>query len=245
MFASTCLVAALLVGTAPAPETDDPVLAEVRARDAEIAEAHGRGDLAAYRAGLSSRYVYIDIGGKRVTADILAGRRKDDQRRVISSEASEEEAVRLSDTVVLLRGLERSVASYYGGLPRVGATRWSAVWVREDDGIWRLVADTATPVRDDDSLAFVHVPQPGAVLDALAGRWALALQPPMELLLAAEDGKLIGSLAGQRVRFTFRPASATHFVAEERPFELRIAPDGHALSFVTWGTATTATRVVD
>lgn len=243
MFETMTLIAALLGATAPAVE--DPVIAEVKARDSELAEAHGRGDLATYRAGLSSRYVYIDVGGKRVTPDILQKRRENDERRVVSSETTEEESIRLSDTVVLLRGLEHSVSTYYGGLPRTGSSRWSALWVREDDGIWRLVAETATPVRKDESLAFVHVPQPAATLDALAGRWTLALRPAMELRLRAEGGKLIGSLDGKSVRFTFSPASATHFFAEDRPFELRFAADGRSLDLVTWGNTTAATRVVE
>ena len=67
----------------------------------------------------------------------------------------------------------------------------------------------------------------------------------MDLILTAEDGTLIGTLAGQPARFTFRPASGTHFFADERPFELRFTPDGQSLSFVTWGTPIAATRVVE
>jgi len=242
---TSCLLTLLLVGVVHADPAEDPVVAAVQARDAEIADAHGRGDLATYRAGLSERYVYIDIAGKRVTAEMLAARRQDDQRRVVASESSEEEAVRLSDSVVLLRGLERSVASYYGGLPRVGASRWSAVWVREDDGIWRLVADTATPVRKDESLPFVVTAQSGKTLAPLAGRWLLALTPPLELVLQADNGNLRGILSGQTVHWTFQPASARHFIAKERPFELRFASDGQSLELVTWGTATAATRILE
>ena len=241
----SCLLTLLLVGVVHANPAEDPVVAAVQARDAEIADAHGRGDLATYRAGLSERYVYIDIGGKRITADMLAARRQDDQRRVVASESSEEEAVRLSDSVVLLRGLERSVASYYGGLPWVGASRWSALWVREDDGIWRLVADTATPVRKDDSLPFVVTAQSAETLAPLAGRWSLALTPPLELVLQADKGNLRGKLSGQTVHWTFQPASARHFIAKERPFELRFAGDGQSLELVTWGIATAATRIAD
>jgi len=241
----TGLIVALLFGASVAAETNDPVLAEVKTRDAELAAAHGRGDMATYRAGLSERYVYIDIAGKRVTVDTLAGRREDDLRRLVSSAESEEEAVRLADSVVLLRGLSHSVAAYYGGLPRVSTTRWSSLWVREGDGVWRLTADTATPVKSGKELPFVHVPQPDATLDHLIGRWTLSLEPSMDLLLTADDGNLIGTLAGQPARFTFRPASGTHFFADERPFELRFTPDGQSLSFVTWGTPIAATRVVE
>lgn len=243
MPATMSLMVALVATATPA--TEDPVLAEVRARDIEMAAAHGRGDLVAYRAGLSSRYVYIDVGGKRVTADQLLKRRENDERRVVSSTPSEDEAIRLSETVVLLRGREDSVATYYGGLPRVGASRWSALWVREDDGVWRVVAETATPVRASEHLPFVHTPQAPKVLDDLAGRWTLALQPPMHLTLRAEDGKLIGSLDGKTVRFNFLPASPTHFFADDRPFELRFAADGQALDMVTWGTVTKATRAAE
>jgi hypothetical protein len=211
------LVAMTLTASAAA-ETPDAVVAQVRARDAELGAAHGRGDLKTYRAGLSKRYVCIDIGGQRVTAERLEARRAPDQRRVVFSESSEDEALRLSDSVVLLRGLERSVATYWGGLPRVGASRWSALRVREEDGVWRLTAETSTTVREADHLPFVHVPQPAATIATLAGRWTLAL------------------------RLTFRPASPTHFFAEERPFELRFGPGTDAASLVTWGTPTAATR---
>ncbi|HMP64638.1 MAG TPA: nuclear transport factor 2 family protein [Pyrinomonadaceae bacterium] len=240
----TILVVVLVAGACLAKDSNDAVIAEVLARDAEIAAAHGRGDMAAYRAGLSKEYVYIDISGKRVTLDILEQRREEDKRRIVSSESSEDEAIRIADDVVLLRGLESSVASYYGGLPRISRSRWTALWVREADGVWRLRADTATIVRDE-ALPFVHVPQSEAALRALTGRWALSLDPPMELVLVHESDKLIGTITGQEVKFTFRPASAVHFIAAERPFELRFAPDGRSLQFVTWGTPTTATRVVE
>ncbi len=243
MVESMMWVAVLLGATAPSDV--DPVIAVVNARDAELAEAHGRGDLKAYRAGLSNRYAYIDVGGMRVTADVLQKRRENDERRVVSSETTEREAIRLSETVVLLRGLDHGVATYYGGLPRVGSSRWTAVWVREEDGVWRLVAETATPVREDERLPFVPAAQPDATLDALAGDWTLALQPAMTLRLRAEGGKLIASLDDKRVRFTFSPASATHFFEDDRPFELRVAGDGQSLELVTWGSATKATRVRD
>ena len=236
------LGASLLAFTTLASASDDPVLAAVFARDVELQAANGRGDREAYRAGLSKDYVYIDISGQRVTVDTLDARRAEDHRRVVSSESLEEEAIRLSDNVVLLRGLERSVATYYGGLPRVSSSRWSALWVREDDSVWRLVADTATLVRDENMLPFVHMPQPEATLVALAGRWHLATDPPMQLHLSAQDGELIGSLEGQPTRFHFRPASATHYIASNRPFELRFSDGGQGLELVTWGTPTAATR---
>jgi len=241
----TCVIAGLLSFTTLAVASDDPILAAVMARDAELQAANGRGDREAYRAGLSKDYVYIDIAGQRVTVDMLDARRAEDHRRVVSSESSEEETIRVSDSVVLLRGLERSVATYYGGLPRVSSSRWSALWVREDDGVWRLLADTSTPVRGEDSLPFVHVPQPEATLAALAGHWRLATDPPMALHLSAEDGELIGSLEGYQARFPFQPASATHYFATNRPFELRFSDDGQHVDLVTWGTATAATRVTE
>lgn len=230
-------------GPLSAAETaQDPVLAEVAAHDEALAAAHGRGDMAAYRAGLSKNYVYIDIGGKRVTADMLEARRTNDQRRVVSSETTEQEALRLSDDVVLLRGLDRSLSTYYGGLPRTGLSRWTALWAREADGVWRLVADTATPVRDVDRVSFVPVPQPAEVLARRAGRWRLALPSPMELVLEMQGDHLVGRLAGQDVRWTFHPVSEAHFMATERPFELRYAGDD-AMELVTWGTPTRASRI--
>lgn len=239
------LVALLFTGAIQAQAPIDAEIAAVMARDAELAAAHGRGDFETYRAGLSKDYVYIDIGGKRVTIDTLLARRAADHRRVVSSESSEEESVRLSDSVVLLRGLERSVSSYYGGLPRVSSTRWTAVWVREDDGVWRLVADTATPVREDDTLPFVHSPQPDSTLEKHAGQWTLATDPPMTMQLGVQDGELLASLDGQQVQFHFVPASDVHYIARERPFELRFSREGQTLELVTWGTATAATRVTD
>ncbi len=234
-----------VAGAANAAGNDEAVIAEVMARDAEIAAAHGRGDMAAYRAGLSKHYAYVDVGGKRVTADMLEARRSGDQRRVVSSETEEEEAVRIAEDVVLLRGLEHSVAAYYGGLPRVSSSRWTALWVREEDGVWRVVAETATPVRKSDALPFVHTPQPPATVDALAGRWQLATTPALELQLEARDGALIGRLAGQTVAWTFRPASASHWFADKRPFELRFAPDGSSLELVTWGAASAGRRLAE
>lgn len=229
-------------GPAMAAQAEDPVIAQVLQRDDELSAAHGRGDMATYRAGLSEHYAYIDIGGMRVTADMLEDRREHDLRRLVSSETSEQEAIRLTEDTVLLRGVEHSVSSYFGGLPRTGASRWTALWVREQDGVWRLTAETATPMQTSPTLSFLPAPQSEATLQALAGRWMLQLKPPMDLTLTVENGKLVGKLAGQEARFVFAPASATHYFAEERPFELRFAPDGKSLSLVTWGTPTAATR---
>lgn len=234
----------MLVAAFPAlaAESDDPVIAQVMERDDELAAAHGRGDMVTYRAGLSKHYVYVDIGGMRVTADMLEQRREDDLRRLVSSETREQEAIRLTDDTVLLRGVEDSVSSYFGGLPRSGVSRWTALWVREQDGVWRLAAETATPVQTSRALSFLPAPQTDATLQALAGRWTLQLQPAMELVLSPENGKLVATLVGQQARFVFAPASAIHFFSEERPFELRFSPDGKALTLVTWGTPTAATR---
>lgn len=234
-------LAALQAGLVHAA-AEDPVVASVWARDAELAAAHGRGDLSTWRAGLSARYAYIDVGGQRVSADRVEARRGDDHRRVLSSRSSEEEGLRLADDVVLLRGREDSHALYYGVLPRIAQSRWSAVWVREDDGVWRLVAETATPIRNEEALPFVRNPQPASVLAALAGRWTLATTPPRMLDLRVEGDALIGRLEGESVRWTFQPASATHYVATERPFELRVEADGRRLSLVTWATPTAAVR---
>ncbi len=227
-----------------AAAVDDPVIAQVRAADDALQAAHGRGDLATYRAGLSKHYAYVDVGGARVTGELLQERRENDLRRVVSSETSEDEAVRLADNAVMLRGVDTSLATYYGGLPRASVSRWTALWVREDDGVWRLAAETATPVRQNDGLAFVPAPQPAAVLQALAGNWRVATETPLTLQLRVEGETLVGSLAGQDVRWTFHPASPTHFFAKKRPFELRVAADGQSLQFVTWGTATEAKRVI-
>jgi ketosteroid isomerase-like protein len=226
-----------------AAEPPDPVVAEVKARDAELSAAHGRGDMVTYLKGLSQRYVYIDIGGRRVTASTLARRRSNDNLRIVTSESSEEEALRLADNVVLLRGLERSTSTYFGGLPRQGSTRWSALWVREDDNQWRLVSETATPVTSDGGLPFTRAPQATASVRLRQGRWTLGLPVPMELVLTAKGGDLVATLVGQDARFVFAPASATHYFALDRPFEIRFSRGGKTLELVTWGIVTPGKRV--
>lgn len=237
------LLASLCAGACLAADPPDPIVAEVMKRDAELSAAHGRGDMTTYMQGLSSRYVYIDVGGRRVTAGTLATRRANDQLRMVSSESSEDEALRLADTVVLLRGLEKSKFTYFGGLPRQGSSRWTALWVREDDNQWRLLAETATPVVGDEGLPFIHVPQSAATLRALQGRWKLDLPTPVEMVLKAEGGALVATLAGQSVSFTFKPASATHYYASDRPFELRFDRGRNKLELITWGQSTAAVRV--
>lgn len=237
------LFASQAFGQAAPPDAIDPVISEVKARDAELAAAHGRGDMATYLQGLSNRYAYVDVGGRRVTPDTLATRRSNDQLRQVASESSEEEAIRVADDVVLLRGLEKARFTYFGGLPREGSTRWTALWAREEDRQWRLVAETATPVTSDAGLPFTPSTQPASMLRARQGRWSLALPTPMVLGLTAEAGKLIGRLDGHDLEITFVPASPTHFFAVERPFELRFAGDGKTLTLVTWGIPTAARRL--
>ncbi|MDR7270771.1 ketosteroid isomerase-like protein [Pelomonas saccharophila] len=240
------LIAALLLSqaTASAAEAVDPVIAEVKARDAELSAAHGRGDMATYLTGLSKHYVYTDVGGRRVTAEQLAKRRGNDQLRQVASEVLEEESLRVSDGVVLLSGLERASFTYFGGLPRQGSTRWTALWAREEDGQWRLVAETATPVTGDGGLPFTQVRLPEPAVRSRQGLWQLALPQPMQLQLTPEGGRLIGTLPGQSIRLTFVPASATRYYALERPFELRFdSKERQKLTLVTWGIETTARRV--
>ena len=105
------LAGTLLAGGCLAADSPDPIVAEVMKRDAELSAAHGRGDMAIYRQGLSQRYVYIDVGGRRVTADTLASRRANDQLRLVSSESSESEALRLADTVAWIRASSHTSAA--------------------------------------------------------------------------------------------------------------------------------------
>lgn len=245
MLTSILILAASLAPLAALDEgsgAEPSAIEAVRAQDEALAAAHGRGDLTTYRAGLSKHYVYIDVGGKRVTAGLLSERRDKDQRRLISSESLDDEALQLSDTTVLLRGHERSLSLYYGGLPRVGETRWTALWIKEADGVWRLAGETATPVRESEGLPFVLEPQPTAVLAALAGSWKLATTPALTLNLSVVDDGLRARLDGQSVEWTFRPASARHYFAAERPFELRVSADGRRMDLITWSSVTAATR---
>jgi ketosteroid isomerase-like protein len=237
------LVAPVFAMATPPPVTStDPVLAEVLARDAELAAAHGRGDMATYLKGLSSKYVYIDVGGGRTSADKLAARRGNDQLRRISSESLEEESVRVTDDVVLLRGLERGKFTYFGGLPREGESRWSALWAKESDGQWRLVSETSTPVTSDAGLSFLPERQADAVVRAREGRWKLDLPEKLVLKLVADGGQLNGTLEGQPLKLTFVPASARHYFALERPFELRFGDEADKVTLVTWGIPTTGQR---
>ena len=236
------VLATLLPMESVAADPADLSISEVKARDEALSAAHGRGDMTTYLQGLSERYVYIDVGGRRVTAATLARRRANDQLRLVTSESSEDEAVHLADNVVLLRGLERSTFTYFGGLPRQGSTRWTALWIREDDGQWRLIAETATPVTSDRGLPFTPTPQAVAVVRAHQGRWMLALPTPMEMMLIAERGQLVATLKGQSERFVFASASATQYFALDRPFELRFSRDGKKLELVTWGVVTRGTR---
>jgi len=246
LISRTLVVLALLLSQA-APsvaQAVDPVIAEVKARDAELSAAHGRGDMDSYLKGLSRHYVYTDVGGRRVTAEKLAARRSNDQLRQVASETLEEEALRVSDSVVLLSGLERASFTYFGGLPRQGSTRWTALWAREDDGQWRLVAETATPVTGDGGLPFTAVRLPESAVKSRQGLWALDLPQAMQLRLTAEGSRLIGTLDGQSLRLTFVPASPTHYYALERPFELRFdGRDRQKLMLFTWGMETAARRV--
>jgi ketosteroid isomerase-like protein len=228
---------------AGAGESADPVLAQVLARDAELAAAHGRGDMDTYRKGLSKKYVYIDVGGGRTTADKLGTRRSNDQLRLVSSEALEEESVRISDDVVLLRGLERGSYTYFGGLPRRGENRWTALWAREEDGQWRLVAETATPVVNDAGLPFLPARLADAEVRSREGVWKLALPQALALRLVAGSGQLEGSLEGQPLKLTFVPASSRHYFALERPFELRFEEDDDRVTLITWGIPTPGQRL--
>ncbi len=238
-----CVLASQTGAPTLAAEPADPVLAEVRARDAELSAAHGRGDMATYMRGLSEKYVYIDVGGRRVTADKLASRRSNDQLRQVASEVLEEESVRVSDSVVLLRGLERGSFTYFGGLPRQTTTRWSALWALEGDGKWRLVAETATPVTSDTGLPFTPAKQSDAALRSRQGQWRLMLPQELVLRLVADNGRLIGTLDGQSIQLTFLPASPSHYFALERPFELRFEDDRNRLTLTTWGIPTVGQRV--
>ena len=232
----------LLAGAATA-QPADPLLAQVQAADEALAAAHGRGDMETYLKGLSDDYLYIDIGGKRVTKAEITRRRAADKRLVTSSEASEDEAIRVSDNAVLLRGREISGASYYGGLPRRGDSRWTALWVREADGQWRVLAETSTPVRDDSASPYARVKLPAGAIEAHAGKWALELAKPITLALAVEGQSLVGTLSSDtEARFTFVPHAPGQFHALERDFQLKFAPDGRTLTLVTWGTPTRGTR---
>lgn len=233
---------ALLISTPLHAQTGNPILAEAQAADAAYMAATSSGDLKTMAEFIAEDYAYIDVNGDRVDKAKLFSRREGDKLSMSEMVDSENEAVVLSPVTVLLRGKTSGTAYYFGGLPRPGTTRWSAIWRKDADGKWRVVAEQTTVVSEPHRY-------PNAVALAAsevathAGTWRLATQNPMDMTLKAEGSTLKASIAGQFADMLFQPSAPGVYFNTLRPFELRFAADGKSMTLVTWGSETAGIRI--
>jgi ketosteroid isomerase-like protein len=236
------LAMAITLSSPVLAQSENPILAEARAADAMLIEAQSSGDLKAMAEMIADDYVYIDVGGSRIDKAKILSRREGDHLSLSNIVDSEEEAVILSPVTVLLRGKSEGTAYYFGGLPRTGATRWSAIWRKDPDGRWRVVAEQTTVVQQKQ-VDPPTVKLSAAEIAAHAGRWQLATEKPMDMVLKADETGLKASIAGQFDDMLFRPSASGRYFNSDRPFELRFSPDGRTLTFVSWGSETAGRRV--
>ena len=232
------LCATALPATSPA---DTAIIAEAKAADAALIAAQSRNDLKAMAEMIADDYAYIDVSGNRVGKAKLLSRREGDKLSLSEMIDSEEEAIVLSPVTVLLRGKSAGTALYFGGLPRKGATRWSAIWRKESDGRWRVVAEQTTVI-DEGGPKKVRTTLNPADVAAHAGSWTLATRTPMTMVLVAEGDTLKASIAGQFTDMIFLPESPGVFFNTLRPFALHFATDGKSLNLITWSETTAGTR---
>lgn len=235
-------VAALFIAAPVHAQTENPILAEAKAADAAYMAATSSGDLKTMADFIAEDYAYIDVNGDRIDKAKLFSRREGDHLSMSEMVDSENEAVVLSPVTVLLRGKTSGTAYYFGGLPRPGTTRWSAIWRKDADGKWRVVAEQTTVVPEPHKYP-KPVSLPPAEVAGHAGRWRLATKTPMDMTLKAENGALKASIAGQFTDMLFQPSAPGVYFNTLRPFELRFAPDGKAMAFVTWGSETAGSRI--
>lgn len=240
------LSAALLAGCASSPALDEAALiAEAEAADLASMKAQNSGDLETLANYLSEDYAYIDLSGNRIDKAAMLARRSEDKRTIISETPSEDETIVLGPDAVMFRGRTDTVASYYGGLPRPGSTRYSVIWRKEADGQWRMVAAQTTDRIKREYPVKVRVDVSEEVLGYYDGLYALETQTPLTLELRAEGGRLLASIENQFTDMEFFPESETHFFAVARPFELVLSEDGCALTLVTFGAETKGKRLVE
>lgn len=235
---------ALALASPANAQTENPILAEARAADAAMMAAQSRGDLKAMADMIADDYAYIDVSGNRVGKAKLLSRREADHLSLAEIADSEDEAILLSPVTVLLRGKSEGTAYYFGGLPRKSATRWSAIWRKDADAKWRVVAEQTTVIQHEQVNPPV-TPQPIAEIAKHAGKWRLATRTPMDMTLKADGGGLKASIAGQFTDMVFMPSATGTYFNTLRPFELRFAPDGKAMVFVSWGNETPGARIAD
>jgi len=229
----------------PAAIDEAALIAEAEAADLAAMRAQNSGDLETLANYLSDDYVYIDLSGNRIGKAAMLVRRSEDKRTVISETSSEDESLVLGPDAVMFRGRTDVVASYYGGLPRPGSTRYSVIWRKEADGQWRMVsAQTTDRIRREYPVK-VRAEVPAAALDRHAGRYLLATAAPLTLVLEAGEGRLLATIDGQFEDMEFFPESETRFFATARPFELVMAPESGSLILFTFGAETAGARVVD
>lgn len=221
------------------------LVAEAEAADLAAMRAQSNGDLETFAKYLSEDYAYIDLSGNRIGKAQILTRRSEDKRSVISETSSEDETIVLAPDVVMFRGRTDVVASYYGGLPRPGSTRYSVIWRKESDGQWRMVAAQTTDRIKREYPVKVKVAISAAVLASLAGPYVLETETPLVLMLKAEDGRLLATIPDQFEDMEFFPESVSKFFATARPFELSFADDGRSLTLITFGAETKGQRAKD
>jgi ketosteroid isomerase-like protein len=221
---------------------ENEIIREVRTADDARAACLQRGDRAGAAAFLSERYVYNDIAANRLSRQQMIDRRGEDHRRVIESVEVDSETVVISQDVVIQRGREDVLSVYYGGLPRRGGGRWMAVWHRERDGVWRVVAEQATEATQRTYPVKARIELPVARLAGFAGSYTLETDPPLTFLIRAGEQGLLASIPGEFEDMLFYPEGGSAFFSTERPFDLVFDETGGGITLTTWGVPTRGTH---
>ena len=237
-------IAACIFTTPLHAQSENPILAEAQAADAAYMAATSGGDLRTMADFIAEDYAYIDVNGDRIDKAKLFSRREGDKLSMSEMVDSENEAIVLSPVTVLLRGKTSGTAYYFGGLPRAGTTRWSAIWRKDADGKWRVVAEQTTVVSEPHKYPKA-LKLAASEVAKHAGIWRLATQKPMDMTLKAEGGLLKASISDQFSDMLFEPSASGVYFNTLRPFELRFTPDGKTMTFITWGSETLGTRIAE
>lgn len=236
------LITALTVA-ACAGSWSNQVIEEVTQAEQRYAELEGAGDVEAQFDLMADDYVYIDVSGKRIGKEELMARRAGDERRSSELELSDLEVLPIAPDAALTRGRWDSRSLYYGGLPRVSASRYMALW-RKRDGRWLLVADQTTPIAERSTVVRERVGLAAERLAALAGRYRLETAEPLEVELEATADALALAIPGHLDEpLAFFPSAPDRFFSVERPWELEFGSDGEEIVLATWGEPTRGRRV--
>jgi uncharacterized protein (TIGR02246 family) len=155
----------------PAGIDEAALIAEAEAADLAAMRAQNSGDLETFANYFSEDYAYLDLSGNRIDKAAMLARRSEDKRTILSETSSEDESIVLAPNVVMFRGRTDVVASYYGGLPRPGSTRYSVIWRKEADGQWRMVAAQTTDRIRREYPVKVRADVGGDVLEHYAGSY--------------------------------------------------------------------------